>query len=188
MASRGRVSRPWLCRLSMLVGLLAASLAAAAPMATDGTRGTRIHEVSLQPAAASKQHAQRNVASDVALSSKTEKDECVDWALPPSANLKTCQEQKDHGFCTKEHNQWPGGYCVRTCGNCPQQAQVGVVQPPPSTTVKEESLAAAGSVCGCCGTSATGCCATGTNVPAFGGGCCSACHDPITSFSACCSK
>ena len=55
-----------------------------------------------------------------------------------------------------------------------------------STTVKEESLA--GSVCGCCGTSATGCCATGTNRPALGGGCCSACHDPIASFSSCCAE
>merc|ERR1719197_809111 len=55
-----------------------------------------------------------------------------------------------------------------------------------STTVKEESLG--GSVCGCCGTSATGCCATGTNVPAFGGGCCSACDDPIASFSSCCAE
>ena len=172
----------------MLVGLLAASLAAAAPMAPDDKRGTRSHEESLQPADASKQQAQQKAPSDVALISKAEIEECIDRAIPTSAHWKTCQEQKDNGFCTMEHNQWPGGYCVRTCGNCPQQAQVGVVQPPPSTTVKEESLAAAGSDCGCCGTSATGCCATGTNVPAFGGGCCSACHDPITSFSACCSK
>ena len=146
MASRGRVSRPWLCRLSMLVGLLAASLAAAAPMAPDDKRGTMIHEESLQPADASKQQAQQKAPFDVALISKAEIEECIDRAIPTSAHWKTCQEQKDDGFCTMEHNQWPGGYCVRTCGNCPQQAQVGVVQPPPSTTVKEESLAAAGSV------------------------------------------
>ena len=89
----------------MLVGLLAASLAVAAPMATDGTRGTRIHEESLQPAAAD--------AAAPHLSSSTG-DGCS--LCTPNGDCAAACNALPHyrfGICS-----WPGSSDSSKCCEC----------------------------------------------------------------------
>ena len=43
---------------------------------------------------------------------------CVDKQIPSSWRHTSCQEQKENGLCSKSHNQYPHGYCMKTCGTC----------------------------------------------------------------------
>lgn len=43
---------------------------------------------------------------------------CVDKQIPSSWRHTSCQEQKENGLCSEAHNQYPHGYCMKTCGTC----------------------------------------------------------------------
>ena len=61
---------------------------------------------------------------EVKLKRRTDVSACVDLELPSTAHYKTCELQKEKGFCEKEHNQFPGGYCVKTCGFCTSEEKL----------------------------------------------------------------
>ena len=45
---------------------------------------------------------------------------CVDKAIPNDWLIRDCHGQMAAGRCKENWNQYPTGYCVRTCGFCPK--------------------------------------------------------------------